>query len=115
MMYVFGEVVVVPFPFTNQSGIKKRPAVVISGRHYNEYRQDLVIMAVTSQIRPNLGLGEALVVEWQVAGLLKPSLFKPVFATIEKSLILRSMGILSSSDQHTLRAILTQIMELSPS
>lgn len=26
----FGEVVLVPFPFTDQSGAKKRPAVVVS-------------------------------------------------------------------------------------
>lgn len=31
----FGDVVLVPFPFTDQSGIKKRPAVVVSSQKYN--------------------------------------------------------------------------------
>ena len=28
--YKFGDLVLVPFPFTDQTGIKKRPAIVVS-------------------------------------------------------------------------------------
>ena len=44
----FGDVVLVPFPFTAQSGTKKRPAVVVSSAGYNVNRRDIVIMAITS-------------------------------------------------------------------
>ena len=44
----FGDVVLVPFPFTDQSGTKRRPAVVISLAGYNISRRDIVIMAITS-------------------------------------------------------------------
>ncbi len=44
----FGDVVLVPFPFTDQTGTKKRPAVVVSTTHYNTARRDIVIMAITS-------------------------------------------------------------------
>jgi mRNA interferase MazF len=47
-VYRFGQVVLVPFPFTDQSGIKKRPAVVVSSTAYNTNRRDIVIMAITS-------------------------------------------------------------------
>ena len=47
--YSFGDVVLVPFPFTDQTGTKKRPAVIISSAVYNTAQRDLVIMAVTSQ------------------------------------------------------------------
>jgi len=30
----FGDIVLVPFPFTNQSAIKKRPTVIISSDEY---------------------------------------------------------------------------------
>jgi mRNA interferase MazF len=55
MTLSFGDVVLVPFPFTDQSGIKKRPAVVVSSNNYNVSRRDLLIMAITSQVRQPLG------------------------------------------------------------
>ena len=45
--FSFGDVVLVPFPFTDQSGTKKRPDVVISSHGYNASRLDIVIMAIT--------------------------------------------------------------------
>jgi len=42
----FGDVLLVPFPFTDQSGAKKRPAVVASGSEYQASRRDLVIAKV---------------------------------------------------------------------
>jgi len=42
----FGDVVLVPFPFTDQAGAKKRPAVIVSSSGYNASRRDLVIMAM---------------------------------------------------------------------
>lgn len=80
----FGDIVLVPFPFTSQTASKKRPAVVVSGRAYNQAKPDVVVMAVTSQLRPSPTLGEVWLGQWQEAGLLKPSAVKPVFATLEQ-------------------------------
>lgn len=107
--YDFGDVVLVPFPFTNQVGIKKRPAVVVSGRAYNDRQRDVVLMAITSQVQPTLGFAEAMVNEWNAAGLFKLSVFKPVFTTIEKALIVRSMGALTSTDVAALRALMSKV------
>jgi mRNA interferase MazF len=82
----FGDVVLIPFPFTNQIGHKKRPAVVVSSRAYGRQKPDLILMAVTSQLRP-MSLGEVAVTAWEAAGLLKPSVIKPVFTTLEKRLV----------------------------
>ncbi len=108
--FSFGDVVLVPFPFTDQSGTKKRPAVVLSSAGYNTQRRDIVIMAITSQVRTPLGFGEAMVVDWRGAGLLKDSMLKPVLTTIEQSLVLRVMGRLSAADIKTLREILRSVM-----
>ena len=58
MTFEFGDVVLVPFPFTNQTESKKRPAIVVSSRAYNSVKPDLVVMAVTSQLRPSPEFGE---------------------------------------------------------
>jgi mRNA interferase MazF len=52
MPFEFGDVVLVPFPFTSHTASKRRPAVVVSNRIYNTARPDVVVMAVTSQSAP---------------------------------------------------------------
>ena len=108
--YGFGEIVLVPFPFTDQSGAKKRPAVIVSSTAYNQARRDVVIMAVTSQLKPSGAFGEVIVQDWRVANLLKPSAVKPVFATIEQTLILKRLGQLSARDQAVLRDAIAGII-----
>lgn len=108
MLHSFGDVVLVPFPFTDQSGAKKRPAVIVSSSGYHASRRDLVIMAITSQVRQSLGFGEAMVADWQAAGLIRPSVLKSVFTTIEQGLVIRSMGKFSAADLHTLRESIAQ-------
>ena len=77
MRFEFGDVVLVPFPFTSQTALKKRPAVVVSSRAYNASRLDVVVMAVTSQVRANAASDEVWVQSWKAAGLVKPSVIKP--------------------------------------
>jgi mRNA interferase MazF len=84
MPFEFGDVVLVPFPFTSQATSKRRPAVVASNRTYNLSRPDVVLMAITSQLRAVPGLGEVELKQWRDAGLIKPSVVKPVFATSNK-------------------------------
>jgi PemK-like, MazF-like toxin of type II toxin-antitoxin system len=50
MPFEFGDVVLVPFPFTSQRESKKQPAVVVSNRAYSTARLDLLVMAVTSRL-----------------------------------------------------------------
>lgn len=99
----FGEIVLVPFPFTDQSGTKRRPAVVVSSDEYNTEHIDLVVMAVTSQTSGRIRPNEVDIDDWRSAGLLKESRIKPIFTTIENVLVLRSLGNLTKSDSDRLR------------
>lgn len=106
----FGAVVLVPFPFTDQRGFKKRPAVVVSAAAYASRHPDIILMPITSQLRPSPGLGETWVEGWREAGLLKPSTIKPVIATFEQGLVLRRLGALIPTDSASLRAALREIV-----
>ena len=108
--YSFGDIVLVPFPFTDQTGAKKRPAVVVSSVAYNQARHDLVIMAVASQLTPSRAFGEMIVKDWQAARLIKPSAIKPVITTIEQSLVIRRLGQLKDADQQALKRTLDTIV-----
>jgi mRNA interferase MazF len=108
--FEFGDVVLVGFPFTNLQTIKKRPAVVISRKAYQQNRPDVILMAITSQIRQPLATGEALLHDWQAAGLAKPSVLKPLIATLEQEQIVRVMGQLSAEDRESLGKVIQTIL-----
>jgi mRNA interferase MazF len=111
--FAFGDVLLVPFPFTDQQGIKQRPAVVVSSGAYNANRPDVLIMAITSVLRSPgsaLAFAEAVLADWQGAGLIKPSVFKPVFTTIEQRLIIKRLGSVSANDAALLRTVLAIVI-----
>jgi mRNA interferase MazF len=106
----FGTIVLVPFPFTDQTASKQRPAVVISSPAYNAARPDIILMAITSQLRASAAYGEVWLADWQAAGLLKPSAVKPVVATLEARLIIRQLGTLVADDAKALRTAIGEII-----
>lgn len=111
--YEKGDVVLVPFPFSNQTALKKRPAVIISSNDYNRISSDIVIMAVTSQMGKPIGIGECLIKNWQAAGLLKPSAVKAAISTVEQSLVLKRLGKLSPEDFISMDNALKAFLDLS--
>lgn len=108
--YSFGDVILVPFPFTDQSAIKRRPAVVVSTERYNRERADLIIMAITSEARSAGAHGEVQVTDWKAAGLLKPSAVKPVITTLQQSLVIRRLGRRKETDQAALKLALSGVV-----
>jgi mRNA interferase MazF len=105
----FGDVILVRFPFTNQTAAKQRPAVVVSGSTYNFLRRDVVILAITSQSASVSEFAHGEISEWKFAGLIKPSILKPVLATIEQILIIKKLGSLAAPDLTTLMTVLADI------
>jgi len=107
-----GDVILVPFPFSNLLAIKKRPAVVISSFQYNVLTSDIVIIAITSQMQKILGIGESFIEDWQSAGLHKKSTIKPAITTIEQNLVLKKLGKLSENDLISLKTSLQMLLNL---
>ena len=70
----------------------RRPAVVASSGAYHRERPDLIILAVTSQVPAVPTVGEAAIEKWKDAGLLKPSVLKPLLATSRRGSSCESSG-----------------------
>jgi len=90
--------------------MKQRPAVVVSSSAYNDERPDLILVAVTSQVRISATVGEVMIHTWQEAGLIKPSVIKPILTTLAKRLVIRKLGQLSEEDRQTLKVALPIIL-----
>lgn len=102
MPFKLGDVVLVPFPFTDQTRAKQRPAVVVSKQAYNDTRSDVVVLAISSVISPR----DVAVADWRAAGLLRPSVFKPIFATLKQTMIGKRLGSLSTADLAALKKLI---------
>ena len=50
IMYRQREIVLVPFPYSDLSSIKKRPVLVISNNSYNETFSDILVCVITSNV-----------------------------------------------------------------
>ena len=95
--YKRGDVVLVPFPFTDLRAAKQRPALVISPDEFNSSRDDLLVAAITSQIPSTLAADEFLIPPSALAacGLPKPSLVKLLkLVTLHRLLVVRRIGAL---------------------
>jgi mRNA interferase MazF len=111
-LYKQGDVVLVPFPFTDLSARKQRPAVVISANWFNQSRADCVLVAITSQIPAALDRDQILLPasDLQLAGLPKPSLVRlGKIVTIQQALIHKQLGQLPAA---TFTAILGGVREV---
>lgn len=110
-VYNRGDVVLVGFVFSDESGKKLRPAVVISSAAYNRARQEVIVAAITSNVRRRF-FGDYLIADWKGAGLLFPSLVTGVFRTIKRTMIARKLGSMPKADMEAIDRELRRSLKL---
>jgi mRNA interferase MazF len=93
-------------PSTDQASTKKRPAVVSSSDVCHREHSAAIVMAISSQPRPG-AKAETAIHHWQRAGLLDPSVIKPVIATLATSLTIKKLGHLADADRASPQHILS--------
>ena len=97
-MYEFGSIVLVPFPFTDLSATKVRPALIVSKPV--EGARDVVVCFITSQEMPAMPQAVPLAVT-KNSGLKVPSTVRfDKIATLDRRIILGDLGRI---DTRTLR------------
>lgn len=90
--YRRGDIVLVPFPFSDLSQAKRRPALVISTDAFNKAAREIVIAQITSRTRARALPGDYLVSRWKEAGLIAPSLVRARVTTLQNTLPARTLG-----------------------
>ena len=111
-----GDVVLVPFPFTDLTAKKVRPAVIVSPDP-----QDLdVIVAFISSVTPVAACSTDWILpitnsEFSLTGLKMTSVFRvSKLLTLHRSLILRKLGRVGPAIQRELDARLRQAVGVAP-
>lgn len=88
----------VPFPFSDQSGQKVRPVLVLSNDAYNKAGEDILVCAITSNLKPakysviidknNLESGNL----YDKSSIKVDSILK-----ISKNLVIKDIGVLNKT------------------
>jgi len=109
-----GNIVLVPFPFTDLSSSKVRPAVIVSS---NPQTEDITIAFISSVVPKVMGNTDFIVnsnhLDFALTGLKKTSVFKMgKLLTIHNTLILRFLGQTSSDIQGKLDILLKKALSL---
>jgi mRNA interferase MazF len=90
-----GDLVSVDFP--GATGIKRRPAVVLSSATYHAIRPDIIVGLITSQTK-GLGMTDYALQDWAASGLRVASIFRSFIVTLPPSANIVRIGQLSERD-----------------
>jgi mRNA interferase MazF len=99
--YKFDDILLLKFPFTDLTGFKKRPALVLLDNNDN----DILVCRITSQAKDSYYDMELQ--DWHSSGLKLSSIVRlHKIATLNISLIERKMGSLSNSDLNQVKTVI---------
>ena len=88
-----GDIILVPFPFTDLSTAKQRPALIISKNNYNSKTDDIIICGITSNLKDSNYSVLIANSDLSSGNLITPSRVKldKIF-TLNKSKVIRKFG-----------------------
>ncbi len=101
---------VVPFPFVEGGGTKRRPALVISAEGFAPSGHAVLAMITTSTRRT--WPGDVELTDYGDAGLHRPCIVRLKLFTLDRRLILRTAGRLSERDRNGVESSLNRFLAL---
>lgn len=106
------DVVVVPFPFTDRSTTKRRPALVLSDdRAFNKLVGQSVLAMITSARNSDWPL-DVEIKDLDAAGLPSASVVRMKLFTLDDQLVIRKAGALAENDRKCVVSILRRLFNL---
>jgi mRNA interferase MazF len=98
MTYKPFSVIVVPFPFTDKSNTKNRPALVISNLEHLQHTGHVTCLMITSA-KNSSWPNDHLIQDLKTAGLATSSIIRQKIFTLDARLIKKTIGKLSLPEQ----------------
>jgi mRNA interferase MazF len=104
--FIKGEIVVIPFPFSDLSGSKRRPALVLADLSGD----DILLCQITSQSTKDINSVTLRLTDFDSGFLPHDSFIRPTrIFTADKSLILRKAGL---ANQRVTNEVVKKIVNL---
>ena len=109
MTYKQFDVIVVPFPFTERTPTKKRPALIISdATEFNKSTKKSVMAMITTASHSPWAL-DVLIMDLASAGLKAKSIVRMKFFTLDDALVIKKIGKLATGDRDRLQKSLQHL------
>ena len=106
------DVVVVPFPFTDKGGSRRRPALVVSTGDFNR-RHDQVVLAMVTTAQSSDWASDVMLERWAEAGLSTGCRVRLKLFTLDRDLIVRRIGNLAGRDREATRSALAAALAVT--
>ncbi len=105
------DLLIVPFPFSDQSGRKVRPVVVVSNNSFNNHSEDILVLGVTSNIKKERYSSILTNEDLEEGKLFTNCMIKVEnILRLEKGLIIKKIGKISKNKFEEIMVILDSIL-----
>lgn len=113
IMFKQRDIILIPIPFTDLTSHKKRPAIIISNDNYNEIHEDIVVVALTSNVESR-DFTIMLTGDEMEKGILKITSMIRVdkIYTLNKSIVLKTFGQVTPEILLKIKDTLLKLIEL---
>jgi mRNA interferase MazF len=99
-----GDVIIVPFPFTDRATTKRRPALVLSNAAFNTATGHVIAAMITSA-KQSAWESDVAIADLGAAGLSVPCVVRMKLFTLEAGLVVRKAGRLGAVDAAQVRKL----------
>ena len=105
------ELLLVPFPFSDQSGRKIRPVIVISNNSFNSHSEDVIVVGATSNVKRERYALPMMNKDLEEGKLFTDCMIKVEnILRLEKGLIIKKIGKVNEEKLKEILLVLNKII-----
>ena len=107
-----GDLLLVPFPFSDQSGRKTRPVIVLSNNQFNLNSEDVIVVGVTSNLSKDKHTATLENTDLENGRLFSKCLIKVEnILRLDRNLVMKKIGKIRKAKIKEIISILNDILK----